>query len=456
MVRTRRRDAGISMVLVVILIVITIGLVVWAVGIWSEYKFRDRQSKMLREVLDRQIPAEASEIKAQISKINEAAAIGGSNDANPENQKAIDYLKAKRQEYWSPDNLNKYPLTAPINEKGDPVPRKDVEKGKADDFNRAREESQVNGSLQELVRIATARAFHYKARMDQLQLELDIAKDQVKNREAIKPDIPKLKIAKKAELLAEIQKVTQQIAQENETYNARKAAFAEAKTKAEAETAAEVAKYAEDEIKVINETRELHRQLEDLKFKEVIKHEIAFIHGRIMRPDVPNKTAFIDIGSRERVVPGLKFLVGRRGFQDKFEYKAKVEVKKVWMTYSEVAILDVFSPKEKPVVDGDTIVNPLFSKDRPIVVAFVGEDRPVKLRYSVDEASRRIMEIGSLVRKEVTLDVDYVIFTETGSQRQRDSYDAYKKAILLEIPIAEAGRVKDEPERPGLFEFLGD
>jgi hypothetical protein len=456
MVRASRRDAGISMVLVVILIVITLGLVVWAVGIWSEYKFRDRQSKMLAEVLRTQIPAEAEDITKQISRINEAAAIGGSNDANPENQKAIDYLKAKRNEYWGPDNLNKYPLTQPINDKGEPQPRKDMDKNSMDNFVRARDESQVNASLQELVRIGTARAFHYKARMDQLQLELDIAKEQVKNREAIKPFIPEKKIAEKAKLLARIQIETQQIAQENETYNARKAALAEAKTKAEAEIVAEAAKYAEDEIKMINETRELRRQLEELKVKEVIKHEIAFVHGKILRPDVLNKTAFIDIGSRERVVPGLKFLVGRRGFQDKFEYKAKIEVKKCWMTYCEVAILEVFDPKQKPVVEGDTIVNPLFSKDRPIVVAFVGEDRPVRLRYSVDEASRRIMEIGSVVRKEVTLDVDYVIFTETGSQRQRDSYDPYKKAVLLEIPIAEAGRTKDEPERPGLFEFLGD
>jgi len=81
------------------------------------------------------------------------------------------------------------------------------------------------------------------------------------------------------------------------------------------------------------------------------------------------------------------------------------------------------------------------------VMAFVGEDRPLKLRYSVDEATRRIREIGSEVRKEVTLDVDYVIFTEAGSQKNRESYDPYKKAVFLEIPIADASEV---------FRFLGD
>jgi len=208
-----------------------------------------------------------------------------------------------------------------------------------------------------------------------------------------------------------------------------------------------VEKFASDEIRVNNEIRELRRQLEELKVKEVISHELSFIHGKILRPDVPNKTAFIDIGARERVVPGLKFLVGKKGMHGKFDYKAKVEVKKAWMTYAEVAIVEVFNPKERPVVDGDYIVNPLFSKDRPIVVAFVGEERPTRLRYSVDEATRRIREIGSEVRKEVALDVDYVIFTEGTSSKPRENYDAFKKAVFLEIPIAEASDV---------YRFLGD
>ncbi len=456
MVRTTRRDAGISMILVVILIVITLGLVVWSVGLWAQYKQMERQQQLLKKIVEVQIPQEESDIKLAITKATEASGIGLTSEGLLDNQKAIDLLKAKKEEYWSPGNFNKYPLTPGTDDKGQPLPRKDVDPKSAADFTKARDESTHNGSLEELIRVATARTFHYKTRMDQLQLELDIAKEQVKNREPLKVEIPKLKIAKKEQLLKEIQAVTQFVAQENDAYSTRKAALAKSKADAEAEVAAEVAKYAEDEIRMINETRELRRQLEELKVKEIIKHEISFIHGKILRPDVPNKIAFIDIGSRERAVPGLKFLVGRRGFQNKFEFKAKIEVKKAWMTYCEVAIIEVYNPKEKPVVEGDYIVNPLFSKDRPVVMAFVGEERPVRLRYSVDEATRRIHEIGSIVRKNVTLDVDYVIFTETGSQRQRDSYDPYKKAVFLEIPIAEAGRTKEDPDRPGLFEFLGD
>jgi hypothetical protein len=43
--------------------------------------------------------------------------------------------------------------------------------------------------------------------------------------------------------------------------------------------------------------------------------------------------------------------------------------------------------------------------------------------------------------------VDYVVFTEAGSQKTRESYDPYKKAVFLEIPIADA---------TDIFRFLGD
>jgi hypothetical protein len=81
------------------------------------------------------------------------------------------------------------------------------------------------------------------------------------------------------------------------------------------------------------------------------------------------------------------------------------------------------------------------------VIAFVGEDRPTKLRYTTDEAARRIKEIGSEVRREITLDLDYVVFTEGTSTKPRESYDNFRKAVFLEIPIAEASDI---------FKFLGD
>jgi hypothetical protein len=439
MMRLRRRDAGISMILVVILIFITLILAVASAILYADHMDKKRTLKALEEAEQKLITEEA-EILQKIVKSNDGTGFKMSEDQKslPEAE-ALELQKKMRAEYWSPASLSRYPTVADK--------REELSKDSQDRFNRAREESTLYGTLQELAKLSLARTYHYKNRMDQLQIEVDIAKDQVRNIEALKPEVPKKKLEKKEELLKDITKVTEDIGKENAKYNERKGQLQEVKSKAEMETQAEVEKYAADEIRQTNESRELRRQLEELKVKEIIKHEISFVHGRVLRPDVPNKLAYLDIGSRERVVTGLKFLVGKKGAQGKFEFKGKIEVKKVWMTHSEVSIIELYDAQFKPIIDGDFIVNPLFSKERPVVVAFVGEPQPVRLRYSTDEASRRIKEIGSDVRKDVTLDVDYVIFTESKGSQSRESYEAFKKSVFLEIPIAEAADI---------FKFLGD
>ncbi len=440
MMRLRQRDEGISMILVIILVVFTLIVTVGAAVFWANYKDAERRAAAIRKATEGQ-DAEIAVLTAALAKVNDATGLPLGDGGLLSAPRANEAMKKWREEYVSVGALEKYPLVAPL--QGEP-PR--VKKEDADKFTRARDESSYMRTLQALVNPAISRTNHYKNRMEQLQLDLTSAEAQKKSREVVAPEIPKKKEEMIVVLQKEIANLNTLIAAEKTTYNERKTKFTEDKTKAEGEIATEVEKYAADEIKINNEIRELKRQLEELKIKEIIKHEINFVHGKIIKPDVPNKVAFITIGSRERVVPGLKFLVGNRGVQGKFEYKAKVEVKKAWMTYCEVAIIEIYD-KDKPVVEGDGIVNPLFSKDRPIILAFVGEDRPLRLRYSVDEATRRIKEIGSEVRKDVSLDVDYVVFTEAGSQKTRDSYDPFKKAVFLEIPIADA---------TDIFRFLGD
>lgn len=441
MVRHRRRDAGIAMLVVVILMLLTMVLVVAAVVMWSDFKESERTLAALKAQRDLLVRQE-DDIKQAIIKCNEATGLVMGEDGLLPTSKAAEAMKKWREEYFSVAALDKYPLTPPL--QGEP---QRIKKELQDGFNRSKEESSYMKTLQELVEPAAARAFHYKNRMEQLQIELGIAAEQTKNRTAIQDEIPKKKNERRDELRKEIAAVTAETAKQNETYAARKQQYTEARSKAEAEVPPELEKFAADEIKVQNEIRELRRQIEELKIKEIVKQETNFVHGKVLRPDVPNRVAFINIGSRERVVPGLKFLVGRRGVQGKFEYKGKIEVKKAWMTYAECSIVELYDPTMKPITEGDHIVNPLFSKERPIVLAFVGEERPVRLRYSVDEAARRIKEIGSEVRKDVGLDVDYVVFTESGPQKTPDNYEAFKKAVFLEIPVAEASDI---------YRFLGD
>ena len=65
----------------------------------------------------------------------------------------------------------------------------------------------------------------------------------------------------------------------------------------------------------------------------------------------------------------------------------------------------------------------------------------------MNEIGNRIREMGGDVRKRVTMDVDFVIFTEMRQGVREDAYENYNTAVLMEIPIARAAEI---------LRFLGD
>ena len=73
-------------------------------------------------------------------------------------------------------------------------------------------------------------------------------------------------------------------------------------------------------------------------------------------------------------------------------------------------------------------------------------ENPDTGKFLVD-ADQLVDTIGPGPYTTRRLDVDYVVFTEAGSQKTRESYDPFKKAVFLEIPIADA---------TDIFRFLGD
>lgn len=313
------------------------------------------------------------------------------------------------------------------------------------------------GTLQELSVLAATRMLVEKNRYEQLVLELEIARHQASEAGRRKEEVLQPKETLKKRLEEGIREINTKIAGENQDFTARSAELTQERDKVGSEIEAQQKEYGIWNQKMDNQIRKLREDLNELKVKEVIKHDINVAYARVLKPDIVNRIAFLDLGSSHRIVPGMKFLVARRGKQGRLEYKGEVEVKKVTLTWSQVSITQVFNAEtpstdvipvieEIPMVDGDLAVNPLFHPWRPVVVAFVGNERPSKLKYVTDEARRRMQEIGVEVR-EVTPEVDFLIFTEAESNRQRESYEGYKKAVQLEIPIQEASEI---------YKFLGD
>jgi hypothetical protein len=270
---------------------------------------------------------------------------------------------------------------------------------------------------------------------DQAKMERDRRKTAVEVAQKRKGPIDETK----QRSVEEIQKKTQEVNDERskaESEYTPEAQKTEEQTKKEnEEREASEKKHKEEMLRLENELNELKRRLEEFKSREVIRYDITEIHGELIEHDVEGKFAFINIGSNQRVVKGLRFYCALPGEYGRLLYKGEVEVKKVWPTRSQVAITTVYDPR-RPLLTGDVLVNPLFGTRRPKVVAFAGEPASRRLRLSVNEATRRILEIGSTVKPECAVDLDFLIVTEAYEGDKN-----YMKAVELQIPIANANDV---------------
>lgn len=184
-----------------------------------------------------------------------------------------------------------------------------------------------------------------------------------------------------------------------------------------------------------------------LKTRDEVKFSVgrAHVQGHLVAPNIDNKIAWIDIGSKHRVVNGMHFLVGKRGEKNNFSFKAEIEVKQAYLTTAEVEIMKIFD-HDVPVVDGDIIINPMMNKYRPLVLCLSGADKPTGHRFSIQEATRRLTEYGNEVIPMCDTRVDILLWTDY-KPGESEFTPEYWKAVELGIPIA---RAKE------LYKFLGD
>ncbi|MBI2931858.1 MAG: hypothetical protein HYY16_09420 [Planctomycetes bacterium] len=436
---TRDRFApqrGVSMVVVVIVVVVTIILTVTGLLLHARLGHLELVQKNLKKIRDdeqRRADALSLSIREELKPTGLYA--GEDPKALPVN--TVGEELKKRQEAAFQPVEEKFSAFGESRENLAALEARLNEKGKQGD---------LYATLQALLPLAASRLLYEKNLNDQLTLQQTIAENHAKALSDMKGPVTQRKIDAIAHLRQQIQEVNRKIDAEDQTFSAKQQELINAKTSADAAIAQENADFYTWERNTKNDIREKQRQLEELRVKEAIKVEVRTAHGHVLRPDVGAKIAFIDIGSRDLVVPGLKLMAAKSGDQGRLVYKAQLEVKKVWPTYAEVSITQILTP-DMPVIEGDLIVNPLFHTRRPIVVAFAGVKEPKNVRpaWSVDEASRRIKEIGGEVQAETTPQVDFVILTEP-SEQPADMQN-FNRAAILGVPYLEAAEV---------YQFLGD
>ena len=426
-----RRDRGISLGVVILLVLVTMVLCFIALAMWARKAELNTEKKRLQGLKTAEAAAAESIRKLQDEavaptglSVGEGSVLSGDTSSAP--------LREARNRL--------FPAKA-----GDP------------EFVGAYREAQFS-NFQTLLNESANRITYLMIKHQRADLEAKLAKAYAEAKVAARPEILKERETYKARLASMIQELQGRITDVTGKYTESKAGLTAQVDKLKADIEQAEAEFRDYERKESGKIKKMQNDLDQMKQKEIIKHRVNVAHGQVLKPDVTQKNAFINLGSRERIVPGLRFIAARSGNEGKLVYKALLEVKKVWLETSEVAIVKAY-PGGGPVIDGDMIVNPFYNPRRPVIVAFAGhagdrafnlrltENNPKPLRLSAREASNRIKEIGSDPRMNVTLDADFVIFTEvTSDMSTRDSWPDYKKAVLLEIPLADAAEY---------YEFLG-
>ncbi|MBI4563943.1 MAG: hypothetical protein HY716_04520 [Planctomycetes bacterium] len=420
-----RSDRGISMVLVVILVMITFVMVVTGVLLWARLSHMQRVQEELKEHLDRANKEEGL-LKKQMK---DALAPSGLLPSPDEDIGTLSTAKGREEL-----NRRRAKVFVPLDPKRPDPP----------ELGQRREESGLYPTLESLVTAQSAKLSQLQLQYEHAKMDAEVAKIHEEVRKSTRAPLIRPKENYRARLEANLNDIRAKIQTEEQQYQKRRT---ELQT-----TLDETLKLIGDEelalnsweIRQNNRIKRLRQRLNEMKVKEVIKHQTVVTHGQLLRPDVRQEKAFINIGSRERVVPGLFFKVAQPGRHGRFDFKALIEVKKVWLDFSEVAVVRRYEGTP-PLVEGDMIINPLFHTRRPLVVAFSGllGDRSRTMRMSAQDAANRIREIGSDPRMNVGLDADFVLFTEVDRDMTRESYADYQKAVLLEIPIAEASEYYD-------------
>jgi len=151
--------------------------------------------------------------------------------------------------------------------------------------------------------------------------------------------------------------------------------------------------------------------------------------GQVLKADMRSGLCWVDLGKRDRILPGMIFEIFRQGKGGQRVFKGRIEIRRVMEDISECSILEVNDPKEDPLVKGDYLLSPLYDKRRgKMRVVFIGDFKsPFYTRYQL---TKKLRELNIVVERKVTPYTDYVILGANP-----ENVEDYKKAEEWVIPF---------------------
>ncbi|MFH1231279.1 MAG: hypothetical protein V1709_07255 [Planctomycetota bacterium] len=208
-------------------------------------------------------------------------------------------------------------------------------------------------------------------------------------------------------------------------------------------------KFQKDIIRLENEIDTIKYTLEDLASKETYNRDIIEVYGKIINPDLKNRFAFITLGDKDKLNVGLKFMAYRQQKGYVRKWKGQVEVKRIYDIYSLVSITKL-EDNDNPITDGDYITNIFYHPQRSRFVVLIGKFPRGPFKYSREEIEQRLINIGTVVEKNISLKTDFALIGDDPEETDLDRRN-FEWSKKLNIPRIEGAEAKKSLEY-----YLGD
>jgi NAD-dependent DNA ligase len=165
----------------------------------------------------------------------------------------------------------------------------------------------------------------------------------------------------------------------------------------------------------------------EVKIRQLLElelHSLADLDpvGRILECNANNPRVIINLGAKDRVIPGLLFEVFQYD-RGKYVEKGMVEVVEVRTEIALCRVLRVKNHKTWPIAENDYIGNPVFSADRPKVFFVAGRFN----KFNRENIESFIRQTGGIVRDRLTPGTDFLV---AGKECERDEDRAREFQVL--------------------------
>ncbi|MBA3699095.1 MAG: hypothetical protein H0W78_09590 [Planctomycetes bacterium] len=166
-------------------------------------------------------------------------------------------------------------------------------------------------------------------------------------------------------------------------------------------------------------------QLED-RIRDLLELELRWLtdlepEGRLLEVNPTSPHVIINLGSSDRVVPGLIFEVFQYD-RGKYVEKGMIEVVQTQAQIATCRVLNVKDARKMPLSQNDYIGNPVFSTRRPKVFVVSGEFKT----HNKEDLEMFIRQTGGIVREKLSPGVDILV---AGERSDKDQDNAREYAV---------------------------